>query len=132
MAKLTEQMKALISSQQAFIGTASPDGKPSISMKGSTRVVDDEHLAFFEMSGGRTWSNIQKNPLVAIVVADRSKFQGYRFEGQVQELQKEGPLYDEARKLAEAMKIPVPPQAAVLVKINAIYDLGKGGKEVRD
>ena len=130
MAKLNEQMKALISSQQAFIGTASPDGKPSISMKGSTRVVDDEHIVFFEMSGGRTWENIQKNPQVAIVVADRAKFQGFRFEGKVEELQTSGPLYDEAKKLSEAMKIPVPPKAAVLVEIQEIYDLGKGGRKI--
>jgi len=38
MAKLTEEMKALVGSQQAYIGTASPDGKPSIGLKGSTKV----------------------------------------------------------------------------------------------
>ncbi|MBN1375946.1 MAG: pyridoxamine 5'-phosphate oxidase family protein [Dehalococcoidia bacterium] len=130
MAKLSEQMKALISSQQAFIGTASADGKPSISMKGSTRVVDDEHIVFFEMSGGRTWENIQKNPRIAIVVADRAKFQGFRFEGEVKELLTSGPLYDEAKKLSEAMKIPVPPKAAVLVQIQEIFDLGKGGRKI--
>jgi uncharacterized protein len=130
MAKLTEQMKALIAGQQAFIATAGTDGKPSISMKGSTRVIDDEHIAFFEMSGGRTWENIQKNPQVAIVVADRAKFQGYRFEGKVEELSTSGPLYEEAKKLSEAMKIPVPPKAAVVIEIKEIYDLGKGGRKV--
>ncbi len=38
MAKLTEEKKALLGSQQAYVGTASPDGKPSIGLKGSTRV----------------------------------------------------------------------------------------------
>jgi hypothetical protein len=130
MAKLTAEMKSLLSSQQAFVGTASPDGKPSIGLKGSTRVVDDEHIAFFEMIGGRTWENIQKNPFVAIVVADRAKMQGFRFEGKVEELATSGPLYEEAKKLAQAMKIPVPPKAAVLVEVQAIYDLGKGGAKV--
>ena len=130
MAKLTEEMKALIAGQQAYIGTASPDGKPSISLKGSTRVVDDEHIAFFELSGGRTWENVQKNPFVVIVVADRSKMQGYRFEGKVEELLISGPLYEEAKKIAAAMKIPVPPKAAIMVEIADIYDLGKGGRKI--
>jgi len=130
MAKLTAEMKSLISGQQAFVGTASPDGKPNIGLKGSTRVVDDEHIAFFEMIGGRTWENIQKNPQVAIVVADRSKMQGFRFEGKVEEIVTSGPLYEEAKKLSQAMKIPLPPKAAVLVEVQAIYDLGKGGSKV--
>jgi len=129
MAKLTEEMKALLGSQQAYIGTASPDGKPSIGLKGSTKVLDDEHVAFFEMSGGRTWANIQSNPNVVIVVADRGKMQGYRFEGKA-EVITSGPLYEDAKKLAEVMKIPVPPKAAIKVKIDEIYDLGKGGRKV--
>lgn len=129
MAKLTEEMKALVGSQQAYIGTASPDGKPSIGLKGSTKVLDDENIAFFEMSGGRTWANIQKNPNVVIVVADRGKMQGYRFEGKA-EIVTAGPLYEDAKKLAEVMKIPVPPKAAIKVKVDEIYDLGKGGRKV--
>jgi uncharacterized protein len=130
MAKLTDEMKALISSQMTYVGTASPDGKPSIALKGSAKIIDDEHLAYFEMAGGRAWENVQKNPRVAIVVADRTKMQGYRFEGGV-EFITSGPLYEEAKKLSEIMKIPVPPRAAVKVKIEEIYDLGKGGRKVQ-
>jgi uncharacterized protein len=130
MVKLTEEMKGLIASQQAFVGTAGPDGKPSIGLKGSTRVVDDSHIAFFEMVGGRTWDNLQKNPQVAIVVADRTKMQGFRFEGKVEDFVTSGPLYEEAKKLSAAMKIPVPPKAAVLIELEAIYDLGKGGSKI--
>ena len=129
MAKLTEEMKALIASQQAYVGTASAAGKPSIALKGSTKVLDDEHITFFEMTGGRTWGNVQKNPWVVIVVADRGKMQGYRFEGSA-EIISVGPMYEEAQKLAEAMKIPVPPKAAIKVKVEEIYNLGKGGQKV--
>ncbi len=51
MAKLNEEMKALIANQQSFIATASSDGTPNISTKGSTRVLDDEHIIFYELSG---------------------------------------------------------------------------------
>jgi uncharacterized protein len=130
MAKLTEQMKSLVSSQLSYVATSMPDGRPSIGVKGSLKIIDDEHVAFFEMIGGRTWQNIQKNPWVAIAVADRSKVMGFRFEGKVVEHITSGPLYEEAKKLSEIMKIPMPPKAAVKVKIEEIYDLGKGGFKV--
>ena len=129
MAKLTEQMKALVSGQLSYIATSMPDGRPSIAVKG-LKIIDDEHVAFFEIMGGRTWQNIQKNPWVAIAVADRSKVTGFRFVGKVVENITSGPLYEEAKKISEMMKMPKPPKAAVKVKIEEIYDLGKGGFKV--
>lgn len=129
MAKLTEEMKALVSSQQAFIATATPNGVPNIATKGSTKVLDDEHLVFFELTGGRTWENLQKNPKVAIAVVDRSKMQGFRFVGTAQ-LITEGELYTAAQKLAEMLKLQVPAKAAVKVRVEEIYNLGGGGQRV--
>jgi predicted pyridoxine 5'-phosphate oxidase superfamily flavin-nucleotide-binding protein len=129
MAKLSEEMKTLIASQQAFIATTGPDGAPNIGTKASTHVLDDEHIVFYELTGGRTWINLQNDPRVAIAVADRSKLQGYRFVGKA-ELITEGELYDGAKKLAEMMKMPVPPRAAVKVKVDEIYNLGAGGLKV--
>ena len=129
MAKLSQEMKDLIGSQQAFIATTDPNGAPSIGTKASTHVLDDEHIVFYELTGGRTWANLQNDPRVAIAVADRSKLQGYRFVGKA-ELITEGELYDSAKKLAKMMKMPVPPKAAVKVKVDEIYNLGAGGLKV--
>ena len=129
MSKLTEEMKSLVSSQLSYVATTMPDGKPSIAVKGF-KIIDEEHVAFFEMTGGRTWQNIKKNPWVAIAVADRSKVTGFRFDGKVVENITSGSLYEEAKKLSEMMKIPFPPKAVVKVKIEEIYNLGKGGRKV--
>lgn len=129
MAKLTEEMKALVASQQAFIATASPDGVPNIGPKASTRVLDDEHIVFYELAGGCTWENVQKNPKVAIAVVDRSTMQGYRFVGKA-ELLTEGELYEGAKAMAEMLKMPNPAKAAVKVKVEEIYNLGAGGMKV--
>ena len=129
MAKLTEEMKTLMGSQQAFIATASPDGVPNIGPKASTHVLDDEHIVFYELTGGRTWENLQKNPKVAIAVVDRSVFQGYRFVGKA-ELVTDGELYEGAKKLAEMMKAPAPAKAAVKVTVEEIYNLGTAGQRV--
>lgn len=129
MAKLTEEMKALIGTQQCFVATASPDGMPNVGPKRSTHVLDDEHLAFFELTGGRTWENLQRNPRVAVAVVDRDKMQGYRFNGKA-EMLTEGELFEGAKKLAEMMKMPVPPKAAVKVKVDEIFNLGAGGMKI--
>ena len=129
MAKLTDDMKDLVASQQAFVATASPDGVPNISIKGSTRVLDDEHMVFHEVIGGRTWQNIQQNPIVAIAVADRGTMKGYRFVGRA-EVVTEGELFEEAKALVERLKLPMPPKAAVKIKVDEVYNLGAGGQKV--
>jgi predicted pyridoxine 5'-phosphate oxidase superfamily flavin-nucleotide-binding protein len=129
MAKLTEDMKKMVANHQVFIATASLDGTPNIVTKGSAQVLDDEHLAYYELSGGRTWANLQKNPKLAIAVVDRSAMKGYRFTGQA-EFITTGDLYANAQKLAEMLKMPVPPKAAVKMKVEEIFDLGKGGRKI--
>jgi len=125
MAKLTEEMKALMASQLKYVATASRNGVPSVGPKGSTRVLDDEHIVFYEVVGKHTYENLKKNPRIAIAVVDPSKMQGFRFQGKA-ELITKGPLFEEAKKFSEAMKLP-PPLAAVKVKIEEIYNLGVGG-----
>ncbi|MCK9276261.1 MAG: pyridoxamine 5'-phosphate oxidase family protein [Syntrophales bacterium] len=63
-------MKEVITGAQAWVATVGEDGKPNIAIKGSAGIVDDESLVYFEMVGGRTWVNIQKNPWVALAVAN--------------------------------------------------------------
>jgi predicted pyridoxine 5'-phosphate oxidase superfamily flavin-nucleotide-binding protein len=129
MAKLTDKMKEVITGQQAWVATVGADGKPGLAIKGSAKIIDDEHIAFFELVGNRTWANIQHNPWVAIAMADSTKFKGFRFEGKA-EIITSGPLFEEAKKLAEMLKMPAPPRAAIKVKIEEIYDIGKGGMKV--
>ncbi|MFC1998524.1 pyridoxamine 5'-phosphate oxidase family protein [Chloroflexota bacterium] len=129
MVKMTEEIKSFIADHEAFIATASADGTPNIGAKGSTRVLDDEHIVFYELTGGRTWANLQVNPQVAIAVAEKSTLKGYKLSGKA-ELVTEGELYEGAKQMAEMLKIPVPPKAAVKIKIDGIYDLGKGGSKI--
>lgn len=126
MAKLTAEMKEMIGKQQAFVATASRNGVPNISPKGSTRVLDDEHLVFTEMVGGRAYANLQENPQLCIAVVDRSQISGYRFYGKA-ELITSGPLFEAALENSKKMKLP-PPKAVVKMKIEEIFNLGmKGG-----
>ena len=42
----------------------------------------------------------------------------------------EGVIHYGNRRFAEMLKMPVPPKAAIKVKIEEIYDIGKGGMKV--
>lgn len=125
MAKITEEMKALVKTQQAFVATATPDGIPSIAPKGSTRVLDEEHIIFSESAGKRTFDNIKKNPKVAIVVCDAAQVKSLRFCGTA-EIVTEGPLFEKSTEAMKKMGAPAP-QAVIKVKVEEIYDLGVPG-----
>ncbi len=125
MAKLTQEMKDLIATQQCYVATVNRDGTPNIGPKRSTRVLDDEHLAFNEATGKRTWENVTNGSKVAIAVADREKLKGFRFLGTAETISS-GPLYDQA---AEMMKKAgrLPPKAVIKVKVDRIFNLGVPG-----
>ena len=126
MAKLTEEMKELIATQQCFVATVNPDGTPNLGPKRSTRVLDDEHLVYNEATGKRTWANVQNGSTVAIAVVDREKMKGFRFVG-IPEAITSGELYEQA--VAAVTKRPgLPaPKAVIKIKITRIYNLGIPG-----
>jgi hypothetical protein len=125
MAKLTEEMKELVSSQQAYIATVSAEGIPNIGPKRSTRVLDDEHLLFAEITAKRTYQNLKQNPKVAVAVADREKTKGFRFVGTAEVLE-EGPLYEKVKE--GVLKLGFPGlKAAVKIHVEEIYNLGIPG-----
>ncbi len=121
MATLTQEMKDLIAAQKCFVATVNPDGTPNLGPKGSTRVLDDEHLAFNESSGKQTWTNLQGGSKVAIAVIDRETHIGFRFVG-TPEVITSGELYDQT--MAARKRPGMRPLLAVIkVKIDKIVSL---------
>ncbi len=132
MSKITQDMKDLVAAQQCFIATVNQDGTPEVGPKRSTRVLDDEHLAFNEVTGKQTFANVTRGSKVAIAVVDRDKRVGSRFLG-TPEVVTAGPVFDQA---AEAMKkagMNAPLKAVVKVAIEKIFNLGMpgAGSEIR-
>ncbi len=125
MAKLTQEMKDLVSSQQCFIATVNPDGTPNIGPKRSTRVLDDEHLMYSEVTGKQTWSNVRAGSKVAIAVVDRDKMKGFRFVGSP-EIIDTGELFEQS--VAAMVKRGLGrPKAVVRIKVDRIFNLGVPG-----
>ena len=106
-----------------YVATASSDGEPNVSPKGSIMVLDDDHLAFADIMSPGSRANLEQNARVAIYVCRPEKFQGFQFKGSV-ELSQDGPVYD---RLAAAIKekgLKLPPiQNAVKIKVEAVRGL---------
>ena len=82
MGILTEDMKKLVQEQRlGFIATVCPDGSPNLSPKGTTFVLDDDHLAFADLASPGTIANIKHNPAVEICMVDAFIRKGFRFKG---------------------------------------------------
>lgn len=124
MAKLTEEMKQMIATQQCFIATVRPDGVPSIGPKRSTRVFDDQTLIFTEATGRGTYENLKHNPKVAVGVVNREVLDGYRFVGTAT-IHESGEIFEQAAAASQQAGRPKP-KAAVTIAIEEIYSLKPG------
>jgi uncharacterized protein len=82
MAILTDDMKRVIREQRlGFYATVCEDGSPNLSPKGTTYVLDDDHLFFADVRSPQTVANIRRGSLVEVNVVDPLARKGYRFKG---------------------------------------------------
>ena len=82
MGVITGDMRRLVEEQQlGFVASVCPDGTPNLSPKGTTAVLDDDHLVFADIHSPRTVANLRANPAVEINVVDPLTRKGCRFKG---------------------------------------------------
>ncbi|MEE9185731.1 MAG: pyridoxamine 5'-phosphate oxidase family protein [Candidatus Binatia bacterium] len=127
MIKFTDEMKERIGNaftDEKFCvwATSSKEGVPSLSVRGSTFVWDDDHLAFWERSRQSGAEHIEENPHVAMFYLDYKGKVGWRFYGEAK-LHKEGEMrqkiMDRTIK-AELDKDPERKGYGVLIRIGKI------------
>ncbi len=98
MGKLSDIIKETIAEvRPGIIATASKDGRPNISAKGSLRVLDDDHLVFADISSPRTIANLKENPNVSVLVVHPKSMKGCRIWGKGEVLSS-GELFDQISK----------------------------------
>ncbi len=126
MGMITEDHRNLIEEVGlCYVASASADGTPNVSPKGSIAVLDDDHLVFAEIMSPHTRQNLQENSRVAVFVCKPEKFQGFQFKGSA-ELSSEGEVFDLLVQMIKEKKIPVPPpKHAVKIRIDEVRGLGE-------
>jgi predicted pyridoxine 5'-phosphate oxidase superfamily flavin-nucleotide-binding protein len=124
--KISAELQEFIKGKQGWVATAARDGTPNVSIKGSLRVLDDEHLLFADIFSLKTRANLKDNPRVAIMVYDAETHRGYAFKGKTEQLES-GPVFDQT---VEAIKKATPqlptPKYVVRVAIDSIWDQSAG------
>jgi predicted pyridoxine 5'-phosphate oxidase superfamily flavin-nucleotide-binding protein len=96
---LTNDMKRVVLEQRlGFAATVCADGTPNLSPKGTTTVLDDEHLLFADIHSPGTVRNLERNTAIELNVVDPIVRKGYRFKGGAS-LHSEGETYEEGLRL---------------------------------
>ena len=119
MAKLSEEAKKAIGELgPSVVATANKDGKPNVSLKGSFRVLDDEHILFADIASPRTTANLRENPQLSAIVFDAANRKGCRVWGKAVEILDSGNLFDtiSAEYSAKGMKV----KHVVKVKVDEV------------
>jgi uncharacterized protein len=79
---LTPDMKRIVEEQRlGFVATATVDGTPNVSPKGTFVVLDDVTIAFGEIRSPGTLRNLRDNPRIEVNFVDPFVRKGYRFAG---------------------------------------------------
>ena len=128
MARIPEEVQEFVKNKMAWVATASPDGVPNTTPKGTVQVLDDEHIIFADLFSLKTRDNLQKNPKAAVTVIDMETKKGYQFKGSAQ-LVDSGPVFDQVvEKLKKApMQLPNP-KYVVVMTVDSIFDQSVGPK----
>lgn len=139
MINLTDDMRRLIDNNLAdgvpcVLGTASRDGRPQISMKGSVLVFDRQTLAYWERSKRSALENVTENPQVVIFYRNPEKRVNWRFHGAAT-VYDSGAIRDNvmARTVKEELdRDPERQGVAVLVRLERITQLNGAVVQQRD
>ncbi len=139
MIEMTDEMKELIDNAQAdrvpcVLGTASKDGHPQISPKGSVMVYDSETLAYWERSKRSALENVAENPHVVVYYSNPEKRIRWRFYGNAK-VYDSGPIRAEVMGRTVQAELDRDPErlgVAVLVRVDLINELSGNVLQQRD
>ena len=108
MTMITDEIKQIIKKQgNLYVATASKDGIPNVSVKGSTQVIDDITLAFACIWSDKTVKNLEDNPKIAIALADPKAGKSIQLKGEAV-IERSGSLFDVMSEAVSKMKLPKP------------------------
>ena len=133
MVSIPKHVQEFMPGKMGWVATATREGVPNVTPKGTVRVLDDQHLIFADLFSLKTWQNLEQNPQVAVTVVDTGSAKGYQLKGTA-ELISSGPLFEQfAAQLKQAKPSLAPPKYVVKISVETIYDQSAGpdaGKQV--
>jgi uncharacterized protein len=124
--KIPAEVKEFLKGKPGWVATAAKDGTPNVSIKGSLRLLDDEHLVFADIYSLKTRKNLQENPKVAVMVYDEASRRGFMIKGSAEQISS-GALYDQTVEgMKKLMPQLPPPKYVVRVTVQSVFDQSAG------
>ena len=139
MIQLTDEMKELFDTALAdgfacLVGTATKDGQPQISPKGSVMVFDDETLAYWERAKRSGLANLEENPKVVVYYSHPVKRIRWRFYGEAS-IHDSGAIREEVMSRTVQAELDRDPErlgVAVLIRVDQVGELSGNILQQRD
>jgi predicted pyridoxine 5'-phosphate oxidase superfamily flavin-nucleotide-binding protein len=120
--RLSEDMKRVVLEQRlGFVATVTPDGRPNLSPKGTTTLLDDEHLMFADIASPGTVENLTTSPFVEVNVVDPIRRTGYRFKGRG-EAHRAGEMFERGLEVLEQRAYTTPRDRIRAVVVIAVEE----------
>jgi predicted pyridoxine 5'-phosphate oxidase superfamily flavin-nucleotide-binding protein len=133
MVSIPKEVQEFLPGKLAWVATASHDGVPNVTPKGTLKLLDDQHVVFADLFSLKTRQNLIENPKIAVTVADTATAKGYQLKGTA-EVVSSGALFNEtSQHLKESMKGLPPVHYVVKIAVEAIFDQSVGpeaGKQI--
>ena len=133
MVSIPKHVQEFFPGKMGWVATATREGVPNVTPKGTVRVLDDQHVIFADLFSLKTRQNLDQNPKVAVTVIDPSTHKGYQIKGSA-ELISSGPLYEQmAAELKRSSATLPPPKYEVKITVESVYDQSVGsdaGKQI--
>jgi hypothetical protein len=133
MVSIPKYVQDFLPGKLAWVATASRDGVPNVTPKGTLKLLDENHVLFADLFSLKTRKNLEENAKVAVTVVDAATAKGYQLKGTA-EVITSGPLFDETSKqLKESPKGLPPLHHLVKITVEAVFDQSVGpdaGKQI--
>jgi uncharacterized protein len=133
MVSIPKYVQEFFPGKMGWVATATRDGVPNVTPKGTVKVLDDQHVIFADFFSLKTRQNLEQNAKVAVTVIDMATHTGYQIKGTA-EMISTGPFFDQvAADLKKASAALPPPKYVVKITVEAVFDQSAGadaGKQI--
>jgi hypothetical protein len=133
MVSIPKYVQDFLPGKLAWVATASRDGVPNVTPKGTLKLMDEHHVLFADLFSLKTRKNLQENDKVAVTVVDAATAKGYQLKGTA-EIVTSGPLFEDTSKQFKESPKGLPPlHHVVKITVEAVFDQSVGpdaGKQI--
>jgi hypothetical protein len=133
MVSIPKYVQDFLPGKLAWVATASRDGEPNVTPKGTLKLMDEHHVLFADLFSLKTRKNLQENTKVAVTVVDAATGKGYQLKGTAEVIDSGVLFEDTSKQLKESPKGLPPLRHVVKITVEAVFDQSVGpdaGKQI--